>query len=98
MYTVLATILALAGASAAAPTARSSEVYFFATGNGTNVNHWALINAHVAAGTNSLQIQRPSVYSSDAAHLTSSEDGKSQLIFGKWSSTKRVESFSDLTL
>ncbi|XXG99495.1 glycosylphosphatidylinositol anchor biosynthesis [Hypoxylon texense] len=69
MYAIIATALAFAGLSAAAPTLEArqeSEFRLRATGT---LAGWALINAHVDAGRNVIQIQRPSVYQSDISYL-----------------------------
>ncbi|KAI1098747.1 hypothetical protein F4804DRAFT_323938 [Jackrogersella minutella] len=69
MYAFAATTLALAGLAAAAPTLQDrqeSQFRLHATGV---LAGWALVNAHVDAGRNTIQIQRPSAYQSDISYL-----------------------------
>ena len=99
MHAVIAAALALSGFAAAAPTleARQNIVGDFGLrANNSNINEWAIVNAHIAAGQNSLQIQRPSVYQPDPAYLnsTTKEDqveGKSRLGFGMISKQGSIE-------
>jgi hypothetical protein len=81
MRAFTATALTLAGAALAAPAASdassSSAKFQLRVVNNDHIFGWALINAHVAAGQNVIQIQRPSVYQSDVSYI---ED--SSLFFG----------------
>lgn len=81
MYTLIATALALTGAAVAAPAVRSRDVTtdfgLHAFTADLALQDWAVVNAHVAAGTNAIQIQRPSVYQADPAYLNGTE-----LLFG----------------
>ncbi|KAI1425580.1 hypothetical protein F5Y12DRAFT_361865 [Xylaria sp. FL1777] len=74
MRSFIATALTLAGAALAAPASSSSEAasaeFQLHTVNNAAIFGWAIVNAHVAAGTNAIQIQRPSVYQSDASFLS----------------------------
>ncbi|KAI0379281.1 hypothetical protein F5Y04DRAFT_131739 [Hypomontagnella monticulosa] len=69
MYALVATTLALAGLSAAAPTVQERQESQFRLRATPPLNGWALINAHADAGRNVIQIQRPSVYTSDVSYL-----------------------------
>ncbi|KAI1374004.1 hypothetical protein F4677DRAFT_185668 [Hypoxylon crocopeplum] len=69
MYALVATVLALAGAAVAAPTVQAREDSEFRLHATAPLTAWALINAHVSAGTNVIQIQRPTAYVSDASYL-----------------------------
>ncbi|KAI2465024.1 hypothetical protein F4781DRAFT_410938 [Annulohypoxylon bovei var. microspora] len=69
MYTLITTTLALAGLAAAAPALQDrqeSQFRLHATGT---LAGWALINSHIDAGRNVIQIQRPSAYVSDVSYL-----------------------------
>ncbi|KAI6085718.1 hypothetical protein F4821DRAFT_144630 [Hypoxylon rubiginosum] len=70
MYGLIATALAFAGISTAAPTLQTRQVgsEFRLRATGTLAG-WALINAHSDAGRNVIQIQRPSVYQSDPSYF-----------------------------
>lgn len=72
--------LTLAGAAVAADGAK----FQLRVTENTNLNAWALVNAHAAAGTNSIQIQRPAAYQSDVSHIDGGE-----LFFGKLFQTNR---------
>ncbi|KAI1410345.1 hypothetical protein F5Y13DRAFT_192528 [Hypoxylon sp. FL1857] len=70
MYALTAATLALAGAALAAPTLQArdgSQFSLHATGG--PLTGWAIVNAHIAAGKNTIQIQRPSAYVSDTSFL-----------------------------
>ncbi|KAK7752461.1 hypothetical protein SLS62_005614 [Diatrype stigma] len=73
MYTILATALALAGAAVAAPAVATTDFGLHAYTADLALQDWAVVNAHVAAGTNAIQIQRPSVYQADPAYLNGTE-------------------------
>lgn len=79
MYGLIATALAFAGISTAAPTLQTRQVgsEFRLRATGTLAG-WALINAHSDAGRNVIQIQRPSVYQSDPSYFNGT-----YLFFGK---------------
>jgi hypothetical protein len=51
-----------------------------------NLRGWAIVNAHVAAATNALEVQRPSTYISDMAYLSGAasafSNGEAKLVFG----------------
>lgn len=85
MYAVIATTLALTGAAVAAPAAtikaRAEQFGLHAFSTGGELQYWAVVNAHIGAGQNALQIQRPAAYQSDPAYLNNTE-----LFFGKTSS------------
>ncbi|KAI1293321.1 hypothetical protein F5Y03DRAFT_331630 [Xylaria venustula] len=70
MRSFIAAALTLAGATLAAPSkaATSAEFQLRAVNNDA-IYGWAIVNAHVAAGTNAIQIQRPAAYQPDAAYL-----------------------------
>ncbi|KAI0432833.1 hypothetical protein F5Y09DRAFT_119146 [Xylaria sp. FL1042] len=73
MRSLVAAALTLAGAALAAPAssskgATSAEFQLRAVNNAA-IYGWAIVNAHVAAGTNAIQIQRPAAYQPDAAFL-----------------------------
>ncbi|KAI0841300.1 hypothetical protein F5Y06DRAFT_217693 [Hypoxylon sp. FL0890] len=69
MYALTAATLALAGAAVAAPTLQAREESQFRLHATGTLAAWALVNAHVDAGTNVIQIQRPSAYVSDVSYL-----------------------------
>jgi len=70
MRAFTATALTLAGATLAAPAASDASAKFqLRTVNSDALFGWALVNAHVAAGQNVIQIQRPAAYQSDVSHL-----------------------------
>ncbi|KAI0128084.1 hypothetical protein F4776DRAFT_629165 [Hypoxylon sp. NC0597] len=69
MYALTAATLALAGAAVAAPTLQAREESQFRLQTTGILTGWALINAHIDAGRNVIQIQRPSVYISDVSYL-----------------------------
>ncbi|KAI1354116.1 hypothetical protein F5Y01DRAFT_274188 [Xylaria sp. FL0043] len=70
MRSFVAAALTLAGAAFAAPAkeATSAEFQLRAVNNDA-IYGWAIVNAHVAAGTNAIQIQRPAAYQPDVAFL-----------------------------
>jgi hypothetical protein len=79
------TALALAGAALAAPApapeARAASAQFqLRTVNNDDIFGWAIVNAHVAAGQNVIQIQRPAAYQPDISYLNGTS-----LFFGKLS-------------
>ncbi|GAW15068.1 hypothetical protein ANO14919_044770 [Xylariales sp. No.14919] len=70
MRSFVATALTLAGAALATPASEATSAEFqLRVVNNDAIFGWALVNAHVAAGTNAIQIQRPSVYQSDVSYL-----------------------------
>ncbi|KAI2781202.1 hypothetical protein F4815DRAFT_103224 [Daldinia loculata] len=69
MYAILTTVLAFAGSAVAAPALEERQTDQFSLRATDKLAGWALKNAHVAAGENVIQIQRPSVYSSDPSYL-----------------------------
>ncbi|KAI0109814.1 hypothetical protein F4814DRAFT_450775 [Daldinia grandis] len=69
MYALLTTVLAFAGAAVATPALEERQTHRFSLHPTDKLAGWALKNAHVAAGQNVIQIQRPSVYSSDPSYL-----------------------------
>ncbi|KAI8960790.1 hypothetical protein F5Y11DRAFT_250536 [Daldinia sp. FL1419] len=69
MYALLTTALAFAGAAVAAPVVEERQTHKFGLHATEKLAGWALKNAHVDAGRNVIQIQRPSVYSSDPSYL-----------------------------
>ncbi|KAI1246123.1 hypothetical protein MGN70_013020 [Eutypa lata] len=77
MYAVIATTLALTGAAVAAPAAtikaRAEQFGLHAFSTGGELQYWAVVNAHIGAGQNALQIQRPAAYQSDPAYLNNTE-------------------------
>lgn len=82
MRSFIAAALTLAGAALAAPAAgqdAKSAKFQLRVVNSDAIFGWALVNAHVAAGTNVIQIQRPAAYQSDVSHLSGGE-----LFFGTW--------------
>lgn len=72
MHHLVALLLPLAGSILAAATLQSRDTTnpfrLHATAN-SNLTGWAIVNAHVAAGTNAIEVQRPSAYISDLAVL-----------------------------
>jgi hypothetical protein len=90
MYALISLALTLTGLTTAAPSliprqgSDSAEIYPYA--NNTKINRWAVVNAHVAAGTNLIEVQRPTVYQSDPAHLYGTPEQftshSAQLIWG----------------
>ncbi|KAI1753064.1 hypothetical protein F4782DRAFT_96778 [Xylaria castorea] len=70
MRSFIAAALTLTGAALAAPAANDASAKFQLRAlNNDAIYGWALVNAHVAAGTNVIQIQRPAAYQPDVAHL-----------------------------
>ncbi|KAI8630684.1 hypothetical protein F5Y19DRAFT_426058 [Xylariaceae sp. FL1651] len=70
----IATALTLAGAALAAPAARDASAQFqLHVVNNDAIFGWAIVNAHIAAGTNVIQIQRPAAYQSDVSYLNNTE-------------------------
>ncbi len=73
-FTVAA--LTLAGAALAAPASSFKRAvaaeFQLRVVNNDAIFGWAIVNAHVAAGTNAIQIQRPAAYQPDAAYLDGS--------------------------
>jgi hypothetical protein len=73
MHAFEALVLTLAGSALAAPaiTERSTEQENFKLSvvGSEDINGWAVLEAHVAAGTNAIEIQRPSAYQSEKVHL-----------------------------
>lgn len=64
MRAFTAITLALAGSSIAAPMMEerdTSSRFRLSVIGSENLNGWAVLEAHVAAGTNAIEIQRPSV-------------------------------------
>ncbi len=82
MHAVIVTLLALSGAAAAAPAVQAREPSanfgLRAFSSGGKLTAWALVNAHVGAGINAIQIQRPAAFVPDPAYL---DDTK--LFFGR---------------
>ncbi|KAI1399800.1 hypothetical protein F4819DRAFT_463819 [Hypoxylon fuscum] len=69
MYAIIASALALDGVAVAAPTLEArQESQFRLRATGTLAG-WALINSHVDAGRNVIQIQRPAAYQSDISYF-----------------------------
>ncbi|KAI1141959.1 hypothetical protein F5Y05DRAFT_409107 [Hypoxylon sp. FL0543] len=69
MYALAAATLAFAGAALAAPALQAREESQFRLHATGTLAGWALINAHVDAGRNVIQIQRPAAYVSDISYL-----------------------------
>ncbi|KAI0472213.1 hypothetical protein F4859DRAFT_483502 [Xylaria cf. heliscus] len=70
MRSFIAAALTLTGAALAAPASNEVSAKFqLRAVNNDAILGWAIVNAHVAAGTNVIQIQRPAAYQPDAAHL-----------------------------
>lgn len=67
MYTMLAAALALASTVCATPISRRDDSVFSFWTNSPNLTEWAVVNAHVNAGVNLIEIQRPTAYTSDNA-------------------------------
>ncbi|KAI1165517.1 hypothetical protein F5B18DRAFT_611303 [Nemania serpens] len=73
MRSFIAAAVTLAGAALAAPAVEhdaASAKFQLRVVNSDAIFGWALVNAHVAAGTNVIQIQRPAAYQSDVSHLS----------------------------
>ncbi|TGJ86807.1 hypothetical protein E0Z10_g1992 [Xylaria hypoxylon] len=70
MRSFVAAALTLTGAAFAAPGSEAASAKFqLRVLNNDAIFGWALVNAHVAAGTNVIQIQRPAAYQPDVSHL-----------------------------
>ncbi|KAI0456097.1 hypothetical protein F5B21DRAFT_171217 [Xylaria acuta] len=70
MRSFIAATLTLTGAALAAPSSNEASAKFqLRAVNNDAIFGWALVNAHVAAGTNAIQIQRPAAYQPDVAYL-----------------------------
>ncbi|KAI0161306.1 hypothetical protein GGR57DRAFT_353216 [Xylariaceae sp. FL1272] len=74
MRSIAAAAISLAGIATAGPVARDVSAEFRLHVVNTDALYgWAVVNAHVAAATNVLQIQRPAAYQSDISHLNGTE-------------------------
>ncbi|KAK6957304.1 hypothetical protein Daesc_000086 [Daldinia eschscholtzii] len=69
MHALFTAVLAIAGTALAAPAVEERQTHKFRLRATDKLAGWALKNAHVEAGRNVIQIQRPSVYSSDPSYL-----------------------------
>ncbi|KAF2972299.1 hypothetical protein GQX73_g1328 [Xylaria multiplex] len=67
MRSFVAAALTFTGAALAAP--ESSTTFRLYVVNNDAIFGWAVVNAHIAAGTNAIQIQRPAAYQSDVSYL-----------------------------
>lgn len=85
MHAFTALVLALAGSTLAAPVIeeRDTSSAFRLTAVSENLTGWAVLEAHVAAGTNAIEIQRPSAYQSEKVKLSGTtkqlNNGKAKL-------------------
>lgn len=86
MYTFTALVLALAGSTIAAPTIEeraTSESFRLSVVGSEHLNGWAVVEAHVAAGTNAIEIQRPAAFQSELVKLSGTNkqvnNGKAKL-------------------
>ena len=73
MHAFAALILALVGPTLAAPTIEeraTSKSFHLSVVGSENLNGWAVLEAHVAAGSNAIEIQRPSAYQSELVKLS----------------------------
>ncbi|KAI2622324.1 hypothetical protein GGR54DRAFT_638660 [Hypoxylon sp. NC1633] len=70
MYALVATVLALTGAAVAAPTVQTRQISAdFKLHATAPLLGWALINSQAAADRYVIQLQRPSVYTSDVSYF-----------------------------
>ncbi|KAI8955238.1 hypothetical protein F4801DRAFT_574824 [Xylaria longipes] len=70
MRSFVVAALTLTGAALAAPASNDASAKFqLRVVNNDNIYGWAIVNSHVAAGTNVIQIQRPAAYQSDVSYL-----------------------------
>ncbi|KAI0555709.1 hypothetical protein F4679DRAFT_519547 [Xylaria curta] len=70
MRSFITAALSLTGVALAAPAANEASAEFqLRAVNNDAIYGWAIVNSHVAAGTNVIQIQRPSAYQSDVSYL-----------------------------
>ena len=86
MHAFAALTLALAGSTLAAPVVderATSKQFRLSVGGSDNLNGWAVLEAHVAAGSNAIEIQRPSAFQSELVTLSGTtsqiNSGKAQL-------------------
>ncbi|KAI1269393.1 hypothetical protein F5Y18DRAFT_437297 [Xylariaceae sp. FL1019] len=76
MRSIAAAAMALVGITTAGHVARDVSAEFrlhVVNSDETGIYGWAVVNAHVAAATNVLQIQRPTAYQSDISYLNGTE-------------------------
>ena len=73
MHAFTALALTLAGSVLAAPAiterATEQENFKLSVVGSEDLNGWAVLEAHVGAGTNAIEIQRPSAFQSEKVHL-----------------------------
>ncbi|KAI1382694.1 uncharacterized protein F4822DRAFT_423254 [Hypoxylon trugodes] len=69
MYALITAALTLVGAAVAAPAALQEQPAHFRLHATGELAGWAIVNSHTAAGTNTIQIQRPTAYVSDIAYV-----------------------------
>ncbi|KAI0399209.1 hypothetical protein F4802DRAFT_57242 [Xylaria palmicola] len=75
MRSFIPAALSLAGAALASPapsTEATSAKFQLRAVNNDAIFGWAIVNAHVAAGINVIQIQRPAAYQPDVSYLDGS--------------------------
>ena len=73
MHALAALVLTFAGSALAAPalTERSTEQENFVlrVADNQGLNGWSVLEAHVSAGTNAIEIQRPAAFQPEKVHL-----------------------------
>lgn len=104
MHALAALALTLAGTALAAPAIKErsteQENFSLSVAGNANLNGWAIVEAHVGAGVNAIEIQRPSAYTSEKVHLfgTSQQvDNGAALLFSSESCFKHPVSFTNMT-
>ena len=81
MHAFTALVLALAGSTLAAPTAEeraAAPKFRLSVAGSKDLNGWAVLEAHVAAGTNAIEIQRPAAFQSEVVSFVG-DNGKAQI-------------------